>query len=97
MATKPPLSATAKRLAAAKRATMAESHSPSEMAALDLIAERNDLEPSVRTIMAADLTEEGRAYGLELFRTSLSVPGDQNRLPVNTIAAARKKHGVRPA
>ncbi len=68
MATKPVLSATAKRLAAAKRATLAESHSPSEMAALDLIAERNDLERAPQRVAPVfRLINGGDDTGLGLF------------------------------
>jgi hypothetical protein len=88
MATTPrPLSA--KRLAEAKLAALAENHTPSEAAAYALIREFSDLEPSVNRIMASDLNEAGRLHAVNLFRASLGVAGDPHRVPANAIEAAR--------
>jgi hypothetical protein len=83
----------AKRLADAKLAALAENHTPSEAAAHAVIREFSDLEPSVNRIMAADLNEAGKLLAVGLFRASLGVAGDPNRMPLNAIEAARKVEG----
>jgi hypothetical protein len=83
----------AKRLADAKLAALAENHTPSEAAAHAVIREFSDLEPSVNRIMAADLNEAGKLHAVGLFRASLGVAGDPNRMPINAIEASRKING----
>ena len=58
-----------------------------------MIREFSDLEPSVNRIMAADLNEAGKLYAVGLFRASLGVAGDPNRMPINAIEASRKING----
>jgi hypothetical protein len=89
MATPTTRPTTAKRLADAKQAALAETQTPSEALAYALIREFSDLEPSVNRIMAADLTEAGRLHAVTLFKASLGVPGDPHRMPVNAIEAGR--------
>jgi hypothetical protein len=86
----------AKRAADAKLAALAENHTPSEAAAHALVREFSDLEPSINRIMAADLTEDGRLHAVGLFKASLGVHDDPNRVPVNAIEAARLVHGGQP-
>jgi hypothetical protein len=87
----------AKRPAGTKRApVLPENHTPSQAAAYAIVEEFRYLEPSVNRIMEADLSEAGRLHGLELFRTSLGVPGDPNRIPANAVAAARAFDGNSP-
>jgi hypothetical protein len=83
----------AKRLADAKLAALAENHTPSEAAAHAIIREFSDLEPSVNRIMTADLNEAGKLHAVGLFRASLGVAGDPNRMPINAIEASRKING----
>jgi hypothetical protein len=83
----------AKRLADAKLAALAENHTPSEAAAHAIVREFSDLEPSVNRIMAADLNEAGKLHAVGLFKASLGVAGDPNRMPINAIEAARKVEG----
>ena len=83
----------AKRLADSKLAALAEDHTPSEAAAHAVIREFSDLEPSVNRIMSADLNEAGKLHAVGLFRASLGVAGDPNRMPLNAIEAARKAEG----
>jgi hypothetical protein len=83
----------AKRLADAKLAALAENHTPSEAAAHAVIREFSDLEPSVNRIMSADLNEAGKLHAVALFRASLGVAGDPNRMPINAIEASRKING----
>ena len=61
---------------------------PTERMAHELVSEFADLSPSVEKIMDAEISEEGRAQALELFRASLGTIGDPNRDPRMAITAA---------
>lgn len=79
--------------AAGKRAkpadTLPENHTPSEAVAFEIRMERNDLTPSVQRILGAGLAEPGTFHAINLFRTSLTAPGDPNRNPAVAIEAGR--------
>ena len=70
-------------------AGLPEQHTPSEAVAYAIIVQYVDLTPSVNRIMHADLGEPGRFHAITLFRESLGVPGDPNRIPDNAIEAGR--------
>ncbi len=61
--------------------------SPAEVMARDILDGRADLQPSVERIMSAGLDDDAAARALELFRTSLTQPGDPHRDPRAAIAA----------
>jgi hypothetical protein len=65
-------------------------HTPSEAIAHAIVAEFNDLEPSVVRIMTSDLDEDGRLCAIQLFQRSLTAPGDPHRDPAVAIEAARR-------
>jgi len=62
---------------------------PSEVIAHEVVTRYNDLAPSVRRIMEADLDEAGRLHAISLFRDSLGAANDPMRNPQNAIGAAR--------
>lgn len=72
------------------QATLPENHTPSEAIAFDIRMERIDLSPSVARILAAGLNEPGTFHAINLFRDSLTAPGDPNRDPSVAIEAGRK-------
>jgi hypothetical protein len=74
-----------------------EDWTPSQVAANEITQQYRDLEPSVNRIMTADLGEDGRMHAITLFRESLGVPGDPNRIPVNAIEAGRLAELDQPA
>ena len=57
-----------------------------EQVAHGIITDRSDLMRSVERIMDSALDADGRRRALELFRDSLSSPGDPNRDPRVAIA-----------
>lgn len=83
------------RSAAAKRAgrqgpVLPDDHTPSEAVAHAIRSEFGDLTPSVNRIMDAGLDEDGTLVAITLFRDSLGVLDDPNRIPANAIEAGRK-------
>lgn len=56
-----------------------------------ILAERNDLRPSVERILHAGLNEETATRALVLFRDSLTVVGDPHRDPRIAIARASEQ------
>jgi hypothetical protein len=67
-----------------------DDHTPSEAIAHTIVAEFNDLEPSVARIMTSDLDEAGRLHAIQLFQRSLTTPGDPHRVPAVAIDAGRR-------
>jgi len=68
-----------------------EDLSPANRIASEIVTERSDLLPSIEHIMNAGLDDETAANALELFRTSLTAPGDPHRDPRVAISAATGK------
>ena len=97
MATPAPRTAAAKRLALAKQHALPENHTASQAAAHALVIEFADLAPSINRIMNAEISEEARLQAITLFKASLGVAGDPNRMPVNAIEAGRVFTGDPPA
>jgi hypothetical protein len=65
-----------------------EDLSPPNRIAFEIFAERRDLLPSVERIMNAGLDEAATTNALDLFRSSLGVPGDPHRDPAVAIATS---------
>jgi hypothetical protein len=79
-----------KRTARRSQSAASSTEHLSESARLgaDILAERNDLRPSVERILYGGLTDETATRALTLFRNSLTVAGDPNRDPRIAIARA---------
>lgn len=88
MATPKSRTAAAKR-AARQGAVLPDDHTPSEAVAHAIRVQYIDLTPSVNRIMDAGLSEDGTMLAITLFRDSLGVPGDPNRIPAHAIEAGR--------
>jgi hypothetical protein len=87
---KDPMASTTRRPRAKKSAVvLPENRTPSEVIADTIIASYNDLAPSVRRIMEADLPEPGRLHAITAFQQSLGQLGDPMRNPANAIAAGQ--------
>ena len=67
----------------------AEGWTPADEIAAGVLTRFSDLEPSVRKIMAADLTDAGKLVAISSFRDSLDQPGDPNRHPLKSIETGR--------
>ena len=79
----------AKRSTKNQAATLPENHSPSEAVAHAIVLQYADLAPSVKRIMASELSEAGLLQAITLFKDSLGVMGDPNRNPAVAIEAGR--------
>jgi hypothetical protein len=75
------------------RAATPDDLGPADRIAYDIIADRNDLLPSVNRIMNAGLDQENTVGALTLFRSALTVTGDPNRDPLVAIAAQSAAQG----
>lgn len=75
----------------------AEGWTPADEVAASVLTRFSDLEPSVRKIMAADLTDAGKLVAISSFRDSLDQPGDPNRHPTMSIETGRLAELAMPA
>jgi hypothetical protein len=70
-----------------------ENSTPSDILAAEIVADRIDVEPSVRRIQQSGLGEEGRLVALTLFQEAVGTRGHVMRDPLQAIAAGREAEG----
>jgi hypothetical protein len=94
-AAKPVPNTAEKRVAAAAKKALKDpapaDQTASQAAAHAIGVEFPDLEPSLMRIMTSDLDEDARLIAITLFRESLGMIGNPNRVPANAIAEARRR------